>query len=82
MSKTPFLDFLKKLSTDRKLSEKYYDQVIAVFKGTELSNAQVQALVSGDRVVIATHLELEFCQAGHAMAKGPPLPWPLASWGS
>ena len=81
MSKTPFLDFLKKLSTDHKLSEKYYEQVIAVFKGTGLSNAQVQALVSGDRVVMATLLELEFCQVGRAMA-GPHLPWPLSSWGS
>lgn len=72
MSKTPFLDFVTKLSKDPKLSRRYYERVLEVFDGTGLSHTQIQALCSGNRKEIAEHLQREWIEAGGEGDMGAP----------
>jgi len=64
MSKTPFLDFVKKLSKDAALRRRYYERVLAVFDGTGLSKVQVRAFCSGSNKLIAELLRQEWTDAG------------------
>ena len=79
MSKTPFHDFLKKLSDDHDLSRRYFERMLAVFEGTGLSQAQVQALCSGSRKLIEEVLHQEVTASDEKVQKGP-MPLSVTHW--
>lgn len=74
MSKTPFLDFVTKLSKDVKVSRHYHESVLKVFDGTGLSHKHVQALCSGNNRLIREHLQEEWAASGgQGELAAPPL---------
>ena len=80
-SGTPFNDLLVSISKDPDLSNQLLQAVLDVFQDYNVSQMQVQALVSGDYNVIEPLWELEQCKEGKAVAAGH-APWPLSSWGT
>lgn len=87
MSSTPFTEFCKKLHDDRKLSDDLFKRVLDVFKPYDLTQEQVQALLSGSKDRIYEEVCLEQKAAGYWYGGGggpPPPPThcnPMHTWG-
>ena len=69
---TPFLNFLNKLDSNPAFRKKIYNEVLAVFKGYDLSPDQVRVLLAGDRdgIYIEATYEWEKATGGGTQATG------------
>jgi hypothetical protein len=85
MSKTPFLNFLKKIS-DRDYSNNFHKKVIAVFKQEGLNENHARILMSGDKRLYEAEVAKELSSLSGEergfVAAGPQNHGPMYLWPS